>query len=100
MTDRIAIVTGASGGIGHAVAVRLAQAGMAVAVHYAGNRDRAQAVADEIVAAGGRAIVVGAPTSPTKPRSPRCSTRSKPSSGASTWWSTPQASCCCRHWPN
>ena len=37
MTDRIAIVTGASGGIGHAVAVRLAQAGMAVAVHYAAN---------------------------------------------------------------
>ena len=60
MTDRIAIVTGASGGIGHAVAVRLAQAGMAVAVHYSGNRDRAQAVADEIVAAGGRAMVVGA----------------------------------------
>jgi 3-oxoacyl-[acyl-carrier protein] reductase len=60
MTDRIAIVTGASGGIGHAVAVRLAQAGMAVAVHYSGNRDRAQAVADEIVAAGRRVVVVGA----------------------------------------
>jgi 3-oxoacyl-[acyl-carrier protein] reductase len=60
MTDRIAIVTGASGGIGHAVALRLAKAGMAVAVHYSGNRDRAQAVADEIVAAGGRAMVVGA----------------------------------------
>jgi 3-oxoacyl-[acyl-carrier protein] reductase len=60
MTDRIAIVTGASGGIGHAVAVRLAEAGMAVAVHYSGNHDRAQAVADEITAAGGRAMVVGA----------------------------------------
>ena len=60
MTERVAIVTGASGGIGHAVAVRLAQAGMAVAVHYAGNRDRAKAVADEIVAAGGRALVVAA----------------------------------------
>jgi 3-oxoacyl-[acyl-carrier protein] reductase len=60
MTERIAIVTGASGGIGHAVALRLAKAGMTVAVHYAGNRDRAQAVADEIEAAGGRAIVVGA----------------------------------------
>jgi 3-oxoacyl-[acyl-carrier protein] reductase len=60
MTDRIAIVTGASGGIGHAVAVRLAQGGMAVAVHYSGNRDRAQAVADEITAAGGRAMAVGA----------------------------------------
>ena len=60
MTDRIAIVTGASGGIGHAVAVRLARAGMAVAVHYSGNRDRAQTVADEITTAGGRALVVGA----------------------------------------
>ena len=60
MTDRVAIVTGASGGIGQAVAIGLAQAGMAVAVHYAGNRDRAQAVADEIVAAGGRAMVVAA----------------------------------------
>jgi 3-oxoacyl-[acyl-carrier protein] reductase len=60
MTDRVAIVTGASGGIGRAVAVRLAQAGMSVAVHYAGNRERAQAVADEIVAAGGRALVVAA----------------------------------------
>jgi 3-oxoacyl-[acyl-carrier protein] reductase len=60
MTDRVAIVTGASGGIGHDVALRLGQHGMAVAVHYAGNKDRAQAVADEIVAAGGRAIVVSA----------------------------------------
>jgi 3-oxoacyl-[acyl-carrier protein] reductase len=60
MTDRIAIVIGASGGIGHAVAVRLAEAGMSVAVHYSGNRDRAQAIADEITAAGGRAMVVGA----------------------------------------
>jgi 3-oxoacyl-[acyl-carrier protein] reductase len=58
MTDRVAIVTGASGGIGHAVAIRLAQAGMSIAVHYAGNRDRAQAVADEIVAAGGKAMLV------------------------------------------
>lgn len=60
MTERVAIVTGASGGIGHAVAVRLGRAGMAVAVHYAGNRDRAQAVADEVAAAGGRAMVVSA----------------------------------------
>jgi 3-oxoacyl-[acyl-carrier protein] reductase len=60
MTDRVAIVTGASGGIGHATAVQLAKAGMAVAVHYAGNKGRAQEVADEITAAGGRAMVVGA----------------------------------------
>jgi 3-oxoacyl-[acyl-carrier protein] reductase len=60
MTGRVAIVTGASGGIGHGVAVRLGQAGMAVAAHYAGNKDRAQAVADEVTSAGGRAMVVSA----------------------------------------
>ncbi|MCW2627003.1 SDR family oxidoreductase [Mycobacterium sp.] len=60
MTWRVAIVTGASGGIGHGVAVRLGQAGMAVAAHYAGNKDRAQAVADEVTSAGGRAMVVSA----------------------------------------
>ncbi len=60
MTDRVAIVTGASGGIGHATAVQLAKAGMAVAVHYAGNKGRAQEVADEITAVGGRAMAIGA----------------------------------------
>jgi 3-oxoacyl-[acyl-carrier protein] reductase len=60
MTERVAIVTGASGGIGHGVAVRLGQAGMAVAVHYAGNRDRAEEAADEVKNAGGRAMVVSA----------------------------------------
>jgi 3-oxoacyl-[acyl-carrier protein] reductase len=60
MTDRVAIVTVGSGGIGRAVAVRLAESGMAVAVHYSGNRDRAQETADQVVAAGGRALVVGA----------------------------------------
>jgi 3-oxoacyl-[acyl-carrier protein] reductase len=60
MTDRVAIVTGGSGGIGRAVAVRLAESGMAVAVHYSGNRDRAQETADQVVAAGGRALVISA----------------------------------------
>jgi 3-oxoacyl-[acyl-carrier protein] reductase len=60
MTNRVAIVTGASGGIGRAVAVRLAEQGMAVAVHYSGNRERAQETADQVGAAGGRALVVGA----------------------------------------
>jgi 3-oxoacyl-[acyl-carrier protein] reductase len=60
MTNRVAIVTGASGGIGRAVAVRLAEQGMAVAVHYSGNRERAHETADQVVAAGGRALVVGA----------------------------------------
>lgn len=60
MSDRTAIVIGASGGIGRAVAGRLGQSGMAVAVHYAGNRERAEETADQVLAAGGRALIVSA----------------------------------------
>jgi 3-oxoacyl-[acyl-carrier protein] reductase len=60
MSERVALVTGASGGIGRAVAVRLGQAGMAVAVHYAGNRHRAEETASQITAGGGQAMVVSA----------------------------------------
>jgi 3-oxoacyl-[acyl-carrier protein] reductase len=51
-------VTGATGGIGRAVAERLARDGMSVAVHYAGNADRAKEVVDTISTGGGRAIAV------------------------------------------
>ena len=60
MTERVAIVTGASGGIGAAVAARLGQAGMAVAVHYSENRSRAEETANSIVTGGGRALTVSA----------------------------------------
>lgn len=54
--DRVALVTGATGGIGRSVVDRLIADRFAVGVHYAGNRARA----DEIVAAvGGAAIAVG-----------------------------------------
>jgi len=55
-----AIVTGASGGIGSAVAQRLSRDGFAVVVNYTGNADNAEAVVAEIIAAGGRAIAVRA----------------------------------------
>ena len=53
--DRVAIVTGGSGGIGRAVAERLADDGMRVVVNYAGNAGAAQDVVDAITAAGGTA---------------------------------------------
>ncbi|MFF8991228.1 SDR family oxidoreductase [Streptomyces sp. NPDC014983] len=55
---RVALVTGASGGIGRAVSERLAAAGMAVGVHYAGNAAAAQEVVDSIERAGGHAVAV------------------------------------------
>lgn len=57
-SERVAIVTGASGGIGRAVAERLAADGMAVAVHYGHNAGQASRVADAITAAGGTALLV------------------------------------------
>ncbi len=54
-SGRVALVTGGSGGIGAELCVRLADAGAAVAVHYAHNRGSAEAVVARITAAGGRA---------------------------------------------
>ena len=54
------IVTGASRGIGRAVATRLARDGFAIVVNYAGNAAKADEVTSEIKAIGGQAITVQA----------------------------------------
>jgi 3-oxoacyl-[acyl-carrier protein] reductase len=59
----VALVTGASRGIGAAIALSLAEAGAAVAVNYRERADDAEAVVARIEAAGGRAVAVAADVS-------------------------------------
>ena len=56
--EKTALVTGASRGIGRAIALALVKEGYAVAVNYAGSREAAEAVRDEITAAGGQAFIL------------------------------------------
>jgi 3-oxoacyl-[acyl-carrier protein] reductase len=56
LNEKVAIVTGASKGIGAAIAKALAQQGAAVVVNFASSKADAAAVVQEITAAGGRAV--------------------------------------------
>lgn len=56
----VALVTGASRGIGRAIAVALGQSGWDVVINYRGNVEAAQAAAQEVETAGGRAFPIQA----------------------------------------
>jgi 3-oxoacyl-[acyl-carrier protein] reductase len=60
LTGKVAVVTGASKGIGAAIAKHLAGEGAAVIVNYASSKQGAERVVAEITGKGGRAIAVGA----------------------------------------
>lgn len=60
LAGRVAIVTGASKGIGASIAEHLAEAGAAVVVNYASSRSGAERVVEAIAGKGGRAIAVQA----------------------------------------
>ena len=60
LDGKVALVTGASRGIGRAVALRLASEGAKVAINFAGSTAKAEEVKAEIEAKGGQAILVQA----------------------------------------
>jgi 3-oxoacyl-[acyl-carrier protein] reductase len=60
LSEKVAIITGASSGIGRAIAERIAQEGATVVVNYGKSEDRAQAVVAGIESKGGKAVAIQA----------------------------------------
>lgn len=66
LTGKIALVTGASRGLGKGIALELAKAGAEVIVNYRSGKQEADRVVDEIISNNGKAVAFGADVSETE----------------------------------
>lgn len=66
LTDKVALVTGASRGIGRAIAQRFAEEGAKVVVNYSRSKSEGEKVAQSIEGRGGKALAIGADVSSKK----------------------------------
>ncbi|OQM46257.1 beta-ketoacyl-ACP reductase [Anoxybacillus sp. UARK-01] len=66
LQGKVALITGASRGIGRAIALEFARQGAKVAVNYAGSEAKAKEVVDEIYRLGGEALAIQADVSNTE----------------------------------
>ena len=64
LRDEVALITGASGDIGRAIALRFAQEGAKIIVNFAHDESRASSLVDEIRATGCDALAVAADVRP------------------------------------